>query len=175
MAQLITKENYRSVCYDVFQKFTDQWPILTAGTIDNFNSMTIGWGMVGIEWGKPLFLALVRDSRHTMELLKGNGEFTVNIPMGELDKKILGVCGSKSGRDMDKISSLGLTLEAPDQIGVPGIRELPLTLECKVLYRQRQDSYALPQDIIQRYYPGEEHDRHVAFYAQIVSAYIIEE
>ena len=149
--------------------------LLTTKLNDEVNTMTIGWGMVGIEWGKPLFIALVRDSRHTMKLLEGNGEFTVNIPMGEFDKKILGVCGSKSGRDLDKISSLGLTLEEPDQISVPGIRELPLTLECKVLYRQRQDSSALPMDIIQRYYPGEEHDRHVAFYAEIVSAYIIED
>jgi flavin reductase (DIM6/NTAB) family NADH-FMN oxidoreductase RutF len=149
--------------------------LLTTKHDGKVNTMTIGWGMLGIEWGKPIFLALVRESRHTMYMLNGNGEFTVNIPVGEIDKKILGYCGTKSGRDEDKIQAMNLTLEDPDKISVPGIRELPLTLECKVLYRQAQNSNGLPQEIISRYYPGEVQDHHTAFYAEIVSAYIIED
>jgi flavin reductase (DIM6/NTAB) family NADH-FMN oxidoreductase RutF len=149
--------------------------LLTTKLDGQVNTMTIGWGMLGIEWGKPIFLALVRESRYTKKLLDGNGEFTVNIPLGSVDKKILGICGSKSGRDLDKIAQLQLTLEEPEKISVPGIRELPLTLECRILYRQIQDSYALPGEIIQRYYPGEAHDQHTAFYGEILSAYIIEE
>lgn len=149
--------------------------LLTTKHDGKVNTMTIGWGMLGIEWGKPIFLALVRESRHTMYMLNGNGEFTVNIPVGEIDKKILGYCGTKSGRDEDKILAMNLTLEDPDKISVPGIRELPLTLECKVLYRQAQNSNGLPQEIISRYYPGEVQDHHTAFYAEIVSAYIIED
>ena len=149
--------------------------LLTTKHDGKVNTMTIGWGMLGIEWGKPIFLVLVRESRHTMYMLNGNGEFTVNIPVGEIDKKILGYCGTKSGRDEDKIQAMNLTLEDPDKISVPGIRELPLTLECKVLYRQAQNSNGLPQEIISRYYPGEVQDHHTAFYAEIVSAYIIED
>lgn len=149
--------------------------LLTTKHDGKVNTMTIGWGMLGIEWGKPIFLALVRESRHTMQMLNANAEFTVNIPVGEIDKKILGYCGTKSGRDEDKILAMNLTLEDPDKISVPGIRELPLTLECKVLYRQAQNSNGLPQEIISRYYPGEVQDHHTAFYAEIVSAYIIED
>ena len=149
--------------------------LLTTKLDGKVNTMTIGWGMLGIEWGKPIFLALVRESRHTMQMLNGNGEFTVNIPLGEFDKKILGFCGTKSGREVDKIAQLDLTLEEPEMISVPGIRQLPLTLECKVLYRQAQNNETLCQEIIDRYYPGEVLDHHTAFYAEIVSAYIIED
>ena len=71
---------------------------------DTVNTMTIGWGKIGIEWNKPVFIAYVRETRFTKQLLEENGEFTVNVPMGEYDPKILGYCGTKSGRDMDKIA-----------------------------------------------------------------------
>lgn len=156
--------------------------LLTTKADGQVNTMTIGWGHIGIEWGKPIFVAYVRESRYTKQLLDRNGEFTVNVPVGECDKSILGFCGTKSGRDIDKIEALNLTLEEPSEISVPGIRELPLTLECKVLYKQEQDLTALPQDILDRYYPqdipgdnpGSNRDCHTAYYGQIVSAYMIE-
>ena len=152
--------------------------LLTTKQGDKVNTMTIGWGKIGIEWGKPIFIAYVRESRYTRQLLDATGEFTVNVPYGEVDGKILGFCGTKSGRDMDKIKEAGLTLEAPETISVPGIRELPLTLECKVIYTQKQDLEAVPADILAQYYPqdGEgERDGHIAYYGQIVNAYLITE
>lgn len=144
------------------------------GTVD---TMTIGWGTIGIEWGRPVFVAYVRESRFTRELLDENPEFTVNVPMGQVDGSILGFCGTKSGRDMDKIRELGLHLEEPLNISVPGIRELPLTLECKVIYRNPQPVDRLPQEIVDRYYPetNGKRDAHIAYYGQIVAAYIIQE
>ena len=143
------------------------------------NTMTIGWGMLGVEWNKPMFLLLVRESRHTKKLLDKTGEFTVNIPLEGADKKILAFCGTKSGRDVDKIQALGLTLEEPEVISVPGIKELPLTLECRVLYRQDQDGAAIPADIHKRFYPpffsDGRSDYHTAYYAEILDAYIIED
>ena len=99
--------------------------LLTTKADDKVNTMTIGWGTMGIEWGRPVFVAYVRESRYTHEMLERCGEFTVNIPMGNVDTKILSVCGTKSGRDMDKIKELNLTLEEPLNISVPGIKELP--------------------------------------------------
>jgi flavin reductase (DIM6/NTAB) family NADH-FMN oxidoreductase RutF len=148
--------------------------LLTTRHGDEVNTMTIGWGMLGIEWGKPVFLALVRQSRHTKKLLDATGEFTVNIPLEAIDKKILGYCGSKSGREVDKIKDLGLILEDPEVISVPGIRQLPLTLECKVLYQQTQDASKFPQSIVDRYYP-QPYDDHTVYYGEIVSAYVIKE
>ena len=148
--------------------------LMTTAADGKVNTMTIGWGTIGIEWGKPVFIAFVRDSRYTKELLDQNGEFTINVPLGDLDKKILGYCGTKSGRDTDKIADLGLTLELGEKISVPGIKELPLTLECKVIYRQWQEENRLPADLYERYYPGPVGDYHTAFYGEILSAYVIE-
>ena len=156
--------------------------LLTTKVDDKVNTMTIGWGKIGIEWGKPIFIAYVRESRYTKTMLEQPGEFTVNIPMGEVDKKILGYCGTKSGRNTDKIADMGLTLEEGESITVPGIKELPLTLECKVIYKQKQDLAAIPEEILARYYPqdvdgsapGSNRDYHIAYYGEIVNTYIIE-
>lgn len=150
--------------------------LVTAKSKDQVNPMTIGWGTLGIEWNRPVFVAYIRDSRHTRKMLDESGEFTVNIPVGDVDKNILAFCGSKSGADVDKVKELGLTLEEPEKISVPGIRELPLTLECKVLFRNEQDESRLPEDIRQRYYSAiNARDYHIAYYGEIVNAYLITE
>lgn len=148
--------------------------LLTTKAGEKVNTMTIGWGTIGIEWGKPVFVAYVRDSRHTRAMLDESGEFTVNIPVGEVDRNILAYCGTKSGRDTDKIADLGLTLEEPETISVPGIRELPLTLECRVIFRNVQEESRLPKPIQDRYYSAiNAEDYHIAYYGEIVNAYVI--
>ena len=152
--------------------------LLTTRVGHKVNTMTIGWGHIGIEWSRPIFVAYVRETRHTRKMLDENGEFTVNIPVGEVDASILGFCGTKSGRDTDKIEALGLHLEESDVVSVPGIRELPLTLECKLIYKQKQDLSAIPEDILEHYYPEDENgfrDYHYVYYGQILNAYLITE
>lgn len=151
--------------------------LITTKADDKVNAMTISWGTLGIEWGRTIFTAFVRESRFTREMLEKNGEFTVNIPAGEFDKNIIGLCGSKSGRDMDKIKELGLTLVDGEKVNVPAIKELPLTLECKVMYVQTQDSKKLAEDVQTRFYPGDESgksDEHIVFAGEIVNAYILD-
>ena len=148
--------------------------LLTTKVGDKVNSMAIGWGTIGIQWEKPVFIAFVRTCRFTHEMLEGNGEFTVNVPVGEFPRKALGLLGSKSGRDMDKIAAAGVTLVEPNVISVPGIKEFPLTLECRVLYHQLQHDNELNDELTQRFYTRETAN-HTAFYAEIVDAYIIED
>lgn len=152
--------------------------LLTTKAGDTVNTMTIGWGKIGIEWNRPVFIAYVRETRYTKQLLEAAGEFTVNVPVGDIDSRILGYCGTKSGRDTDKIADLSLTLVDSEKIRVPGIRELPLTLECKVIYKQKQDLAQLPESITDRFYPVVDEDGfrdyHIAYYGEIVNAYLIE-
>lgn len=151
--------------------------LLTTKAEGKVNTMTIGWGNIGIEWNRPVFIAYVRESRFTREMLDKNGEFTVNIPVGETDSRIIGHCGRVSGRDTDKIQDMGLTLVESDLVSVPGIRELPLTLECRVIYRQKRDLSVLPAEILERFYPEVDEngfrDYHIAYYGEIVNAYLI--
>ena len=155
----------------------DEGILLTTAAQGEKDTMVIGWGHIGVIWGKPVFVAYVRESRHTKSLVDKNGEFTVNTPLAPIDKNILAVCGTKSGRDMDKFAELGLETEDGLTVSVPGIRQLPLTLECKVIYKQDQDSAALHPDVMARYYkPGtrNEGDYHTMYFGEITAAYIIE-
>lgn len=177
--------NHKIEVFDYAKEIVSAIPkgvLLTTKSGETVNTMTIGWGTLGVEWGVPIFIAFVREGRYTRELLDTSGEFTVNVPYGAFDKKILGYCGTKSGRNANKISELGLTLAESEIVKAPGIKELPLTLECKVLYRQLQDRNAIPAEIRQSMYPedadssspGANRDYHVAYYGQIVNAYIVE-
>ncbi len=156
--------------------------LVTTKNGDRENAMTISWGMLGIKWNVPMFMLYVRENRFTRTQLDGNPEFTINIPYGEYDKRILGYCGTKSGHSHDKISDLKLTLEESESISVPGIRELPLTLECRVVYRQIQDRSAIPEDYLERFYPEDvdssyhssNRDLHIMYFGEIVNAYVIE-
>lgn len=156
--------------------------LITTKTEDKVNSMTVSWGTLGIEWGKTIFTIFVRENRFTKQQLEKNPEFTVNIPIDKFNRKILGVCGTKSGHTTDKISELNLSLEEPKTISVPGIKELPLTLECRVIYKQKQDKNEITEENLKQFYPqdvdgsfhGANKDFHIAYYGEIVSAYIIE-
>lgn len=156
--------------------------LLTTKSGEQVNTMTISWGMLGIEWAKPVFTVFVRENRFTRSLLEENGEFTISIPYGAFDRKILGICGTKSGRDTDKIKEAGLTLTEGEVISVPAIRELPLTLECKVIYKQKQNPAAITAENNRTFYPQDvdssfhsaNRDYHTAYYGEIVAAYLIE-
>lgn len=138
------------------------------------DTMTIGWGALGIDWSLPVFTAYVRDSRFTKVLLDQSGEFTVNIPLEGSDvRKIISFCGTKSGRDVNKFAELDLHAIQGETVKAPAIAELPLTLECRVLYAQKQDPEKIPASILSRHYPQQ--DYHTAYTAEITAAYILEE
>ena len=156
--------------------------LLTTKVEGKVNSMTIAWGSLGVQWNKEIFIAFVRENRFTKKQLERNGEFTINIPYGQYDDNILKICGTKSGYDTDKIKELNLTLESPKLISVPGIKELPLTLECRLIYKQKQDENMITKENKKRFYPenvdsshhGGNRDYHTAYYGEILEAYILE-
>lgn len=148
--------------------------LLTTKVGDKVNTMTIGWGTLGVIWEKLVFVAYVRQQRYTREMLDHCREFTINVPLGDFRHNILGICGSKSGRDTDKMAAAGLTPVEPEVISVPGIKELPLTLECRVLYRQEQESDQFNDEITRKFYTIETGD-HICYYGEIVAAYILED
>ena len=106
------------------------------------------------------------------------GEFTLSAPLtGKLSPEVFRICGTLSGRDVDKAKEAGLTLVAPRVIETPAIAEVPLTLECRILYAQRQVLAAIPAEIRQRYYTrgADLDDVHTAYVGQIVDAYLLKQ
>ncbi len=165
------------------QKITEALPkgILLNTKASKFNSMVIGWGALGTVWGRPAFTVYVREHRYTKAQLDSSGEFTISIPLGDPVPSIAKICGTQSGHDIDKVAQAHLTLEDPEVISVPGIREYPLTLECRVLYSQEQELEKIPRDIRDKMYPQDvdgsfcmaNRDAHTAYIGEIVAAYII--
>jgi flavin reductase (DIM6/NTAB) family NADH-FMN oxidoreductase RutF len=151
---------------DVFGQFDKKWALLTAGTKDNFNAMTISWGGAGTLWGKPVVTTYVRTSRYTHEYMDSNDYFTISF-YPEDKKSILGVFGSKSGRDIDKMNYEGLTAkEAGESIS---FEEAELTLVCKKLFKQQLDEKNMPENVIKSFYEGDAlHDMYIGEVVEII-------
>ncbi len=173
MKEYVSPFDYAHVILNAVKKGV----LLTTKNGEQVNTMSISWGTLGIQWRKPVFITFVRGCRHTKHMLDESGEFTVNIPLDTIDPQIISFCGTKSGRDVDKFQALGLHTEAPDVISTPGIKELPLTLECKIVYAQQQLPECMSGQEVREHYPESSDnihdDFHTAYYGEIVSAYII--
>ena len=148
---------------------------------DKFNTMVIGWGHIGVLWGRQTFLVYVRQGRYTKPQIDKTGEFTISVPLGLPDPTINKICGWQSGYDIDKVKEAGLTPDEAQTTNTPGIREYPLTLECRVLYAQDQELDKIPEDIRSKAYPQDvpgtypmaNKDFHTMYVGEIVDAYII--
>lgn len=170
---------------DYANKITEALPkgILLNSKYTKFNSMIIGWGGLGTVWGKSTFTVYVREHRYTKSQLDATGEFSISVPLNKIIPVISKVCGTKSGRDVDKEIEAHLTLESPEIINVPGIKEYPLTLECKILYSQKQELEKIPMDIRKYMYPQDvdgtyfmaNKDAHTVYIGEIVASYIIKD
>jgi flavin reductase (DIM6/NTAB) family NADH-FMN oxidoreductase RutF len=138
--------------------------------------MVIGWGHAGIIWGLPTFVIYVRQSRYTKQILDTTDAFTISAPLKgqRLSKEVFQVCGSQSGRDVEK--SKLFTLIPGRKVHVPAIKECPVTLECNVLYCQDQALEVMPEEVRDRYYSHgtDVGDFHTAYIGQIVDAYVVE-
>lgn len=142
---------------------------LTVRNSGRDNVMTIGWGTIGVIWGQPIFSVLVRPSRFTFGLLEGSGEFCVSIPLTDMSKA-LAVCGSKSGRDLDKFAAAGLQKMAGIKIATPVIAGAGLHYECKVVFKQPMDPQPLAKSLDASFYGNG--DYHTLYFGQIQAAWL---
>jgi len=133
----------------------------------NLNTMTIGWGSLGYMWFRPVFTVMVRLSRYTYKLIENSDEFTVSFPLKGQLAKALEICGTKSGRDINKFKECNLTLQKSQNIETPVIAECDLHLECKIVYKQLMDSMFMSEEIEKVYGAGK--DYHVLYYGEILS------
>ena len=96
----------------------------------DWNLITIAW--TGIVCSKPPMLSVsVRPERHSHELIRKSGEFTVNIPTAAMADDV-DWCGVVSGRNHRKFAERNLTPIAGSKVSAPLVAECPLGLECRV-------------------------------------------
>ena len=117
---------------NLIESIGKEWMLITSGTSEKFNTMTASWGGTGFLWNKPVAFIFVRPERYTYEFIEQNDLLTLSF-LGEKHKAIHKVCGSKSGRDTDKIKETGLKPFVMDS-GAIGFEQSRLTLECRKLY-----------------------------------------
>ena len=148
---------------DPFTKFEKDWALLTAGTADHFNTMTIGWGSLGTVWNKDVLTVYVRPDRYTWQFLKDSDFFTVSF-FPEGCRKALLLLGQASGRDGDKVAAAGLTPRFLPQ-GIT-FREAAETFICRKIYMAPMAYDAVPPEAQHIYQNGIE--PHWIFMGEIV-------
>ncbi len=161
---MFEKIDPKALDQNVFSLIGDQWMLITAGTKDQCNTMTASWGGLGVLWGKPVATVYIRPQRYTLEFVEREDTFTLCF-FGEEYRKALALCGSKSGRDMDKVKECGFTVSTAE--GAPYFEEADLVLVCKKSYWQDMDpTHFLDGEIDSKWYP--EKDYHRIFIGEIL-------
>ena len=107
------------------------WMLITAPDKDGANGMTASWGCMGVLWNKPVAVCFIRPQRYTYELTENTDRLSLAF-FDEEYRSALKLCGTKSGRDCDKLALSGLTVNNCD--GVPVVNEARLVLICRKLY-----------------------------------------
>ncbi len=151
--------NIRDLKKSPVSMLADEWALLTAGDENKFNTMTVSWGAVGELWGKDVVICFVRPQRYTYEFLENSDTFTLTFFGGEY-KKELGFCGSKSGRDFDKVKETGFVpMKTGDGIS---FEQAETVIVCKkIAFQDMSPNGFLSDDIMSNYGNNDYHRTYV--------------
>ena len=143
--------------------------LLTSGDFakGHYNTMTVGWGSLGVMWGMPFAQVVVRPTRHTFGFMEQYGTFTLCAFPKEYAPAVQ-LLGTKSGRDGNKIAEAKLTPIASAQIAAPSFAEAELVLECRKIYWDDMNPAQFLDPRIERRYPNK--DYHRIYFGEILAA-----
>ena len=146
-----------------FTLINKDWMLITAGDAEKHNTMTASWGGVGGLWGKYVSTIYIRPQRYTLEFVEREEYYSLCF-FGPEYRQALSLCGSKSGRDVDKDAATGLTPRF-DQ-AAPYYEQARLVFICRKLYRQdMEESAFLDKGLLEKWY---DNDLHRMFIGEIV-------
>ena len=152
---LLGKEN-------AFELIGKEWMLVTAGDESRFNMMTASWGGLGWLWNKPVAFVFIRPERYTHEFIEASTRLTLSFYPEEC-RKALQLCGTKSGRDTDKVAATGLQpVTLPS--GAVTFAQARLSLDCRKLFKaSMQEADFLDASLLDRWYGahGGLHDSYV--------------
>ena len=155
---------------NVFSMIGDQWMLVTAGSKECCNTMTASWGGLGVLWGKCAATAYIRPQRYTKEFMDREEYFTLSF-FGEEYRQALALCGSKSGRNVDKVKECGFTV-LEGEGGAPYFDQAQVVLVCRKRFVQAMDSANIPEDVKEKFYADQ--DYHYIYIGEIVEALVKE-
>ena len=154
---------------NIFRLIGNDWMLITAGSQNAFNTMTASWGAMGVLWNKKVAVIFIRPQRYTRKFVEENEYFTLSF-FEKQHRNILQLCGTKSGRDTDKIKETGLK-PLITETGNIGFEQSRLILECKKFYAgDLKHNNFIRREIIDKNYP--EHDFHRMYIGEIEKGYV---
>lgn len=157
---------------NVFETIGKEWMLVTAGTQEKYNTMTASWGCLGWLWNKPVAVIFIRPERYTHQLIEGCDDLTLSfLGNSEEARKIYQFCGSKSGRDFDKIQETGLKPLETEK-GRITFQQARLTLECHKLYKDTLKQENLIDKSLEQWYGDKKGGYHDVYVLEIESVYI---
>jgi flavin reductase (DIM6/NTAB) family NADH-FMN oxidoreductase RutF len=139
-----------------FKLIGKDWMLITAGTKQSFNTMTGAWGGLGILWNKNICFCVIRPNRYTYEFMERSGIYTLSF-LEEQYRDILTYCGTKSGRDVNKVTETNLT-PVFDNDSVY-FAEARLVLICRKIYFQDIIPAHFLSPEIDEFYPLKDYHR----------------
>ncbi|SFD40088.1 flavin reductase [Clostridium uliginosum] len=143
---------------------------LTAGDEKNANTMTISWGTIGYIWRKPVFMALVRETRYTKKFLDSGDSYTVSIPYEGSMKSELTLCGTKSGAEINKEKEANIKFISSKKVKAPIVDGCNKYYECKILFKQPMNLNNIDEEIKDKFY-GVGESKHVLYFGEILEDY----
>lgn len=142
------------------------WMLITSGNLEKYNMMTASWGGLGVLWHKPVCFIFVRPSRYTFEFLKENETFSLTFYNKDF-RSTLNFCGTKSGRDVNKMKDVELTpIEEENTIY---FKEAELVFICKKLYYHDLRTENFLHQIQENFYKDDNYHR--LYIGEIIRCY----
>lgn len=166
----MTPINVNQLQENFFSAVGDEWMLIAAGTPEKCNFMTASWGCMGILWGRPVAICFVRPERYTYEFIEKNDVYTLSfLGDSEAMRKAYEICGSQSGRDINKLEVTGLKAISTQQ-GSVAFEQSRLTLECRKLFvTDMKEANFLDKSILKQFYEGQ--GLHRIYVGEIVTAW----
>lgn len=144
------------------------WMLVSAGTVNDHNTMTAAWGSLGFLWKMPVATIFIRPQRYTYDFVEKSDYFSICF-FEEKHREILNFCGKVSGRDVNKAKEMGL--EAVDyENQAMYFSQARLVMICKKIYYQDLDPKHFLDAGIERLYPQQ--DYHRMYIGEIVKTMI---
>ena len=154
---------------DMGPKFSPGVYLGTAGSGNQYNSLTLGWGASGVLWSKPAAIVYIRENRFSFKYFEKFPVFVLSWYAKKDMQAVLKIFGGKSGRDTDKEKISGFTpVETPDG-GVTYLQAQKVVI-CRKMLRQRVPAEFLPEKLR----PGLGRDGlvHIQYTGEVLSVWV---
>ena len=156
MKSLFSEIKPEQIDKNPFMAIGQEWMLITAGSAEKFNTMTASWGAWGILWHRPVVFCFVRPTRYTYEFMETSDKFTLSFFDG-IHKDALNLCGTKSGRAVNKVKEAGLVAWPKD--GWVAFEQARLIVACQKIYFQQIDPKHFLDASVDENYPQNDYHR----------------